>query len=256
MCFTMKKTPALQNTLIYSDGACSGNPGPGGWGAIIIKPEGTVQELGGGELGTTNNRMELTGAIMALREVAAESRPVEFYTDSTYVIRGITQWIWGWRKRGWKNAQGEDVLNRDLWEALGRLISARKKDSAVVWHYVRGHRGTAGNERCDEIAVAYSKKKWVDLYHGPLLQYSVPVYDLPEDEPLPEMKPRAEKVAPYSYLSLVHGEVWRHRDWPSCERRVKGQPNAKFKKAMGPEDESAILTEWNVPSTVTIRENK
>lgn len=246
-----------KSILIFSDGACSGNPGPGGWGAIVVTPEGTVRELGGSEHSTTNNRMELTGAIMALRAIE-DSPPgaVDFYTDSTYVIRGITQWIWGWRKRDWKNAEGEDVLNRDLWEALSRTVSAREKKSKVHWHYVRGHRGTPGNERCDEIAVEFSKNKWVDLYCGPLIKYSVPIYDLPEDEPLPEMKPKAEKVKPYSYLSLVHGEVWRHNDWPSCERRVKGQTNAKFKKAMRPEDEKSILTEWNVPSSTVIHEKK
>ncbi len=241
--------------LAFSDGACTGNPGPGGWGAIIVTPEGAVRELGGGDDPTTNNRMEITAAIMALRFIADQPGEIDFYSDSTYVIRGITQWIWGWRKRGWKNSEGADVLNRDLWEILSQLISDRGSKNRVNWHYARGHQGTPGNERCDEIAVAFSKHKWIDLYSGPLLKYPVAIYDVPEDTSLPELKPKVEKTKPYSYLSLVHGEVWRHRDWTSCERRVKGQSGAKFKKALKLEDEASILTEWNLPPTTFIHDS-
>jgi ribonuclease HI len=230
--------------LIFTDGACSGNPGPGGWAAVVAFPGGEIKELGGGKDQTTNNEMELLAVLKALQEIRSRPEAVTVYSDSTYVIRGITQWIWGWRKKGWKNAEGEDVSHRALWEELARVVSARKAEAQIQWKYSRGHRGTPGNERCDEIAVAFSQKKWISLYRGSLLQYPIAIYDLPADEPLPEMKPKQEKKPAYCYLSLLGGVVERHADWASCERRVKGQSGAKFKKAMSPEDEKEILKSW------------
>lgn len=241
----MKKS-AYKNILVFTDGACSGNPGPGGWGAIVVRPEGHVVELGGGVPSTTNNRMELSATIHALAAIRKTSGLVDFYTDSTYVIRGITQWIWGWKKRGWKNAEGADVLNRDLWEVLLDEVSKRGAANKINWLYSRGHVGTPGNERCDEIAVAYSKGKWVDLYEGSLLQYGIAIYDVPEDATLPEMREKKEKKAAHSYLSYLDGKVMRHSDWSDCERRVKGRSGAKFKKAMSSSEEASILSGWGL----------
>lgn len=254
LCIVKKNDPVFDKILVFTDGACSGNPGPGGWGAVIVNPNGDVTELGGKENPTTNNRMELFSAIAALRAIADLEKKVVLYTDSTYLIRGITQWIWGWKKRGWQNAEGEPVLNKDLWQELSRLDNERSKFGKIEWLYSRGHVGTPGNERCDEIAVQFSKGQWVDLYSGPLLKYQIPIFDLPEDTTLPEMKPKTEKKVAYSYLSLLNGEVWRHRDWPSCERRVKGQSGAKFKKAMEAADESKILSEWGLKPNTNIKD--
>ena len=131
---------------IFTDGACSGNPGPGGWGAILRYGE-TERELSGGEADTTNNRMELTAAIEALN---ALKRPCDIVltTDSTYVKDGITSWIDGWKKRGWKNSQKKPVKNEDLWKAL----DAARSRHTVEWKWVKGHAGHAENERCDELA--------------------------------------------------------------------------------------------------------
>ncbi len=131
---------------IFSDGACSGNPGPGGWGTLMRFGD-KEKELSGYAPETTNNRMELTGAIEGL---AALKRPckVSLTTDSEYVKKGITEWIHGWIKRGWKNSQRKDVANRDLWERLWELANTHQ----VEWHWVRGHAGHAENERCDELA--------------------------------------------------------------------------------------------------------
>jgi len=243
--------------LIFTDGACSGNPGPGGWAAIIAELSGNITELGGAAEQTTNNRMELLATIKALENIAKKPGRVSFFTDSTYVIRGITQWVWGWRRNGWKNAEGQEVLNKDLWEWLFSLVMARQKmeqESDIEWGYSRGHVGTPGNERCDEIAVQFSQGKKASLYRGPLLQYSIAIYDLPEDTALPEMRPKQEKKVAYSYLSLLGGVVFRHRDWPACERRVKGQSGAKFKKAMCAEDEPKILSEWGLSAQTEIKE--
>ena len=147
-----------QPIVVFTDGASKGNPGPGGWGVIVVTPDGHVTELGGGAALTTNNKMELTGAIQALSRIERVAGRVEVYTDSTYVIQGIREWIHGWRRRGWKTATGADVLNRDLWEALSDLTTARGP-RAISWHYVRGHVGTPGNERVDEIADAFATQR-------------------------------------------------------------------------------------------------
>lgn len=232
--------------LIFTDGACSGNPGPGGWGSIISYPEGRVKELGGHKSQTTNNEMELMAAIQALEEIQNDLRPVLFYTDSTYVIRGITQWIWGWLRNDWKTAEGKEVANKGCWQKLSSWVQRRGNSGKIQWLYSRGHVGTPGNERCDEIAVSFSQKKWVDLYEGPLLNYSISIYDVPEDGSLPAPRTPVEKKAAYSYLSLIGSEVCRHSTWTSCERRVKGQSGAKFKKATSQDDEFQILKTWGL----------
>lgn len=134
------------HVIVYSDGACSGNPGPGGWGAILLSG-GHRKELLGGEPATTNNRMELTAAISALEALKGPSR-VDLHTDSEYVRNGITVWIHGWKKRGWKTADKKPVKNVELWQ---RLDEARNRHD-VTWHWVRGHAGDTENERADELA--------------------------------------------------------------------------------------------------------
>ena len=132
--------------VIYSDGACSGNPGPGGWGAVMISGE-HVRDICGGEPATTNNRMELMAAIQAL-EALKKPCKVELHTDSTYVMKGISEWIHGWKKRGWLTADRKPVKNDDLWR---RLDVARGKHD-VTWKWVKGHAGHPLNERADALA--------------------------------------------------------------------------------------------------------
>ena len=234
--------------IAFCDGACSGNPGPGGWGSIIVHTQlGEVVELGGRANPVTNNQMELRAVIEVLKTLAREEGKIALYTDSTYVIRGITQWIWAWRAKDWKTAEGKEVSNQDLWKTLFALVSARGKKNAVEWKYVRGHTGVPGNEREDEIAVAFSQSASVHLYRGPLTRYPVAVLDLPENPELPEMRSREDaktKKQAYSYLSLVNGKLERHLTWKECEACVKGRPGARFKKALSPEDEKRILAEW------------
>ncbi|GJG95827.1 ribonuclease HI [Cupriavidus pauculus] len=136
----------MQEVTIYSDGACKGNPGPGGWGAVLVSA-GHEKELFGGENPTTNNRMELMAVIEALR---ALKRPcvINIYTDSQYVQKGISEWIHGWKKRGWQTADKKPVKNADLWQILDEL----RQPHTVEWHWVRGHNGHPGNERADRLA--------------------------------------------------------------------------------------------------------
>jgi ribonuclease HI len=234
---------------MFTDGACSGNPGPGGWGTILLSPTGRVKELGGGAAHTTNNRMEMSAALEGLKCLAAaqkvSSKKIEIYTDSTYLIRGMSQWIFGWMRNNWKNAEGEEVTNRDLWEALQDVV--KKNQFEIDWHYVRGHIGTPGNERCDEIAVAFAKSIPISLYDGPLEQYGEDLNRIPEDTKLPQSK--AKTVArPENtiYLSYVGNKLYKDKDWKSCEARVKGTAGAKFKKVTSPSEEADVLKRWGL----------
>lgn len=131
---------------IYTDGACSGNPGPGGWGVLLLWND-HEKELYGGEAETTNNRMELLAAIKGL-EAVTKNVPIELYTDSTYVQKGVTEWMEGWKAKGWKTASKKPVKNKDLWQELDAVVSQKN----VSFHWVKGHAGHPENERADTLA--------------------------------------------------------------------------------------------------------
>ena len=141
----------MQEVTIYTDGACSGNPGPGGWGAVLLYGE-HEKEINGFEPETTNNRMELMAAIEALKSLTKPCK-VELHTDSTYVQKGITEWIKGWKAKGWKNSQKKPVKNADLWQELDKINAYHD----VSWHWVKGHAGHPLNERADELATGAIK---------------------------------------------------------------------------------------------------
>jgi ribonuclease HI len=135
-----------QTIRIYTDGACRGNPGPGGWGALLVMGE-REKELWGGEAQTTNNRMELTAAIRGLEALKRPCK-IDVYTDSQYVRNGIREWLVKWKRHGWKTADKKPVKNQDLWERLDKLVTGHD----IEWHWVRGHSGHDGNERADALA--------------------------------------------------------------------------------------------------------
>jgi len=136
----------MTEVVIYPDGACSGNPGPGGWG-VVLRWNGTVRELHGADPQTTNNRMELTAAIQALEALNRPSQ-VRLYTDSTYVLNGITKWVAGWQRNGWRTAAKKPVKNEDLWRQLVKAMEGHE----ISWLWVKGHAGDEGNERADALA--------------------------------------------------------------------------------------------------------
>lgn len=146
MAETAETKTAKTDVIIYADGACRGNPGPGGWG-VVLRSGAHEKELFGGERSTTNNRMELTAVIEALASLK-RSCDVAIYTDSEYVRKGITEWIHGWKQRGWKTADRKPVKNAELWQRLEALAALHR----VEWHWVRGHNGDPGNERADALA--------------------------------------------------------------------------------------------------------
>ncbi len=139
----------MNDVVIYTDGACKGNPGPGGWGVLLRSADGTEKELCGGELGTTNNRMEMMAVIEAL-SVLKRPCTVVLHLDSQYVLKGITEWLAGWKAKGWKTAAKQPVKNVDLWQRLDTLVATA--GHTIDWRWVKGHAGDPGNERADALA--------------------------------------------------------------------------------------------------------
>ena len=216
-----------------TDGACSGNPGPGGWGALIRFEDGSVEEFGGADSATTNNRMELQAALAMLERLAELPRHPDLVlrTDSKYLIDGLGSWMAGWKRKGWKTAAGKPVLNQDLWQALDQ---ARLAD--VPLRYVKGHSGDPDNDRVDQIAVAYSKGTAPRLKQGsrstPNKAVDLPPADAPAPAALQQLLTRlelADRLAEGGFaLSAVElaqlveqpltrlaerQDIWRWRDW-------------------------------------------
>jgi ribonuclease HI len=244
----------MPDILIFTDGSSRGNPGPGGWAAIISyphtapgeKPKAWVTELGGHEVKATNNQMELEAAIEALIKIQHVPGNITIHTDSSYVIQGITKWIKGWIQNGWITKTKEEVLNRNMWEILASLIDSRDREGSIIWKHISGHAGIPANERCDEIATAYADKQNIKLYDGPQKEYSVS-FDVAHnrEKKLVKDTKRARSNAPaYSYLSYINGKIEMHKTWAECEARVKGASGAKFKKALSKEEEQEIIESW------------
>lgn len=229
----------MSKTIIFTDGASRGNPGKGGWGAIVSE-NSQVREIGGREDGATNNQMELTAIVEALK--VAEAINIEIFTDSSYVVNGITKWVHGWEKNDWKTKAKKDVLNKNLWKKLRAETIGKKID----WHIIPGHSGLPGNERCDVIATAFADKEPCELFSGKATDYDVDLTNLEINESLKVKKDRSRSRAKaYSYISEVNGVVKTHKTWAECERRVSGK-KARFKKALSPSEEKEIISDFRM----------
>ena len=224
-------------TTIFTDGSARGNPGPGGWGAIVAG-EDMVTELGGREDNTTNNRMELLAVISALEKFPDE-KEVTIFTDSAYVLNGATRWVKGWQKNKWKTSTKDDVLNKDLWEKM--LLATSHK--VIDWKLLKGHSGNHGNERCDVIATSFADKAPITLYVGSRGRYGVDISIAPKSS-VGETKKSKSKAKAYSYVSMVDGVVQVHKTWEECKARVNGASGAKYKKSTSPADEEEIVREF------------
>ena len=248
--------------IIYTDGACSGNPGSGGWAAVIIYPGGRLEEFGGGEKNTTNNRMEMSAAIAAL---AAVSRYLDFsldkgtgnttvndvkiriYTDSSLLLNGITKWIWGWMRRDWVNSAGEPVANKELWIKLWSVAAPLR--GKTEWIHVKGHAGHSVNERCDTIAVSYSKNNPVKLYSGPVSGCGYPVLppssgEIQVGKSVTAVHSSPENEKDKFYISMVNGVERCHKTWAGCEAAVKGKKGARFKKVYSQKEAEECFRKW------------
>lgn len=235
--------------LLFTDGSSLGNPGPGGWGAVLVLTGARVIEMGAYEKHTTNNRMELLALIEGLKRLEKESGDLTIFTDSKYVHKGATEWVHGWQKRDWVTTAKTPVENRDLWEELLPLLHDRRKFGKISWTHVPGHSGISGNERCDMIATGYAKGEEVELFEGDLGDYAIDILNIDIDTDMAEARSLARahsRAKAYSYLSLVNGKAMRHLTWAECEKRVKGKAGVKYKKALSPADEKEILKNWGV----------
>ena len=243
------------NIVIFTDGSSLGNPGPGGWGAVILfSRTSTVEEIGEYEEQTTNNRMEITAAIESLLAIKDKKGDVMMYTDSNYLINGITKWIRDWEANGWQTKTKEDVLNKDLWQRLDLLLKEREMKGKLIWKKVKGHSDVLGNLRADAIATGFAEREDVEFLHGPLSEYEKALgsFLLPKDSPLELLqgeslkKPaaRSSKTKAYSYLSLIGKKIEKYKTWAECEKKVKGVKGVKYKKALSAGDEQKIIKEW------------
>jgi ribonuclease HI len=198
---------------LYTDGACSGNPGPGGWGTVAYFDDGSCHELGGRDGATTNNRMEMQAAISALEFFASTSQTQQcvLYTDSEYLIKGITQWVKGWKKKGWKTAAGKAVLNQDLWEKLDKIDRQVQSQTKlpVSWQHVRGHSGNIGNERCDTIARGFSSGQPPQLRQRSTMELSL-VAQNSSDRLAPSPSPPDLQIVPMLEAQIVHTDNNEH----------------------------------------------
>lgn len=233
--------------LLFTDGSSLGNPGPGGWGTILVFSDGRVMEMGAAEKHTTNNRMELLALIEGLDRIEKEKGDIAIYLDSSYVHKGATEWSHGWMKNDWQTKAKKDVENRDLWELLLPLLDERKKLGKITWKHIPGHSGIAGNERADVIATGFAKDDDVELFEGDLDNYTIDILNTTIDEGVAEKRSASRahsRAKAYSYLSLIGGKAMRHTTWSECEKRVKGKAGARYKKALSANDEKQILESW------------
>ncbi len=264
-----------KDIIIFTDGSSRGNPGRGGYGVVAIYPnahgEMCVDELGGREDLTTNNRMELKAIIEGIKNFigyysAQEIGQYTFnmYVDSKYVLQGATVWIHGWKKNNWTTAGGkENVKNRDLWEEFDELVSKYK--IRTKWNLIEGHAGVFGNERCDVIATTFADasgntdeaKKNIALFTGTLASYQSStegkeILNLEAINQDVKDKLKARKKTgssnsnspAYSYISMVDGNIQTHATWKECEARVKGKSKARFKKSISKADEESIIASF------------
>ena len=233
----------MSKITIFSDGAAKGNPGPGGYGAVISDGN-KVREIGGELEKTTNNETELKAVVEAIKEVKEESADIHIYTDSKYVVEGATGWILGDEKWLGRQKQGTDVLNKKLWQELVTLLQS----TTIEWHKIPGHSGLIGNERADAIASTYGEKKPVSLFDEPQSEYPYDIENITFDTKV-EAAARSETrkrqaMKAHSYVSEINGDVQTHKTWKECEARVKGK-KARFKKAISAEEERSIIAAFS-----------
>lgn len=248
---------------IYTDGSSKGNPGPGGWAFIAIYPNSTgeirVDEKGGHENDTTNNRMEMMAVMESLKFFESyydKHVQVEYLIrlDSAYVLNGATKWVYGWMAKNWKTADGGDVKNIDLWKKMHEIIQGKK----IVWKLLPGHSNIYGNERCDEIATGFADNNPPVLYSGFLAEYpgseeimnfgskiELEVRTGPDGKQKKQSDKNSKSAkSAYSYVSQVDGKIMTHKTWDECKNRVHGTKGALYKKSTSKIDEEKIISEF------------
>lgn len=232
---------------MYTDGSSLGNPGPGGYGCVIVfQSENKVIEFGGYDPKTTNNKMELTAILTTLQYLkknnVSSDTEIVIHTDSSYAINGITKWMFGWQKNNWITSTKTPVLNSEIWKQLVSLKSHFKNISFV---HVRGHAGVWGNERCDTIATSFAMHKKQDLFHGELAAYDQRILT-PTISTTPSKNTVKKKTSEkaYAYVAQVNGTVQIFKDWESCKAAVHGK-SSRYKKVFSQKEQDALIRSWN-----------
>jgi ribonuclease HI len=241
--------------IIYTDGASRGNPGPGGWAAVILAGDYGM-ELAEGVQRATNNQMELAAVEAVLSDSGALSwdGTVTLYSDSMYVINGLTKWAKGWERNGWITSTKTPVENKAQWQNL--LVLMKQYGSRISIEKVKGHAGDLFNERCDELAVDAALGKKPTLFSGSMADYKVFLDEQGYSEigagklsAAPKKSSSAKKgEAAYSYVSMVDGVAHADKTWAACEKRVKGKKGAKYKKVFSKAEETELLQEYTLAS--------
>jgi ribonuclease HI len=231
--------------IIYTDGASRGNPGPGGWAAVILVGD-MAMEISGAEKRATNNQMELAGVLATLSDSAALAHKgnVIVHSDSAYVVNGLNSWVWGWEKKGWITMQKTPVENKDVWMKLLALL--KKYGDRLAITKVSGHAGELYNERCDELAVAAALGEKQKHFKGTLKDYEVFLHETGTTAKKATPKKKKNDAPAYSYVSLVDGKVYADKTWAACEKRVKGKKGVAFKKVFSKVEETELMQDYTL----------
>ncbi len=237
--------------IIYTDGASRGNPGKGGWAAVILAGTEGAMEIAGNVDHATNNQMELAGVEAVLSDSGALSwqGPVIIHSDSMYVINGLTKWAKGWERNGWITSAKTPVENKKQWQHLLELMKAYGNRLSI--EKVKGHAGDLYNERCDELAVDAALGKKPKLFSGSIADYQVFLAEngYAEHSMKKASVSKKKNDAPaYSYVSIVSGVAHADKTWAVCEKRVKGAKGAKYKKVFSKAEETALIQDYTLAS--------
>lgn len=246
--------------VIFTDGASRGNPGPSGYGALLIYPYPVknikeeekkkikVLEVGGGYDVSTNNRMEMYALLKSFQIISERNieGDIEVYTDSRYVHDGMMGWIYAWEKNGWKTAGGDEVQNQDFWKELLKFAFSYRLDRSINYIKVDGHSGVIGNERVDKIATDFADNNKVVLFSGSLHNYEKIIGGslFKNNGSLEQGGTSKGKKDYILYLSFVKGELKEHETWESCKSEVTGIKGAKFKKVTNDEEKQKQIDAW------------
>lgn len=234
--------------VIYTDGASRGNPGPGGWGAVILV-DGMAMEIAGGVKKATNNQMELQAVLAVLSDSGARAHkgPVVVYSDSAYVVNGLNSWVYGWEKKGWVTMAKTPVENKTIWQEL--LVLLKEYGDRLSIEKVKGHGGELYNERCDELAVAAALGKKETHFQGSQKDYDAFLKEIGTTAKKAAPKKKKKSDAPaYSYVSLVGGKVYVDKTWAACEKRVKGVKGTKYQKVFSKAEETGLVQDYTLSS--------
>ncbi|MES2224651.1 MAG: viroplasmin family protein [Patescibacteria group bacterium] len=234
---------------IYTDGASRGNPGLGGWAAIVLAGDMAMEIAGSSKL-ATNNQMELAAveAVLADSGALAWKGLVTVLSDSMYVINGMTKWAKGWERNGWITSAKTPVENKAQWQNLLKLM--KEYGSRLTLEKVKGHSGDLYNERCDELAVNAALGNAQTLFSGTVQEYETFLAAQGYDEKMKTAPAKSKKAtgAAYSYVSMVDGVVHADKTWAACENRVKGTKGAKYKKVFSKEEETELMQDYTLQS--------